>query len=91
MAKVDTASRKVGVRFSIDPEALAKLDALAEGSGTTRADLLRRIVDDFVEGGEEDSEYERLVDQGLLEATEEAFAEPGEDIPLAEVKARLGL
>ena len=91
MAKVDAASRKIGVRFNIDPEALARLDALAEETGTTRSDLLRRMVDDFVERGGEDTEYERLVDQGLLEATEEAFAEKGEDIPLAEVKARLGV
>jgi len=91
MAKVVAGSRRIGVRFNIDREALSKLDALAEESGTTRSDLLRRLVDNFVEREDEDSEYERLVDQGLLEATEEAFAEEGEDIPLAEVKARLGL
>ncbi|MBM3473308.1 MAG: ribbon-helix-helix protein, CopG family [Armatimonadetes bacterium] len=91
MAKVDTASRKIGVRFNIDPGVLAKLDALAEESGRTRSDLLRRMVDDFVERGGEDIEYERLVDQGLLEATEEAMAEGGRRMPLAEVRARYGL
>jgi hypothetical protein len=30
-------------------------------------------------------------DRGLIEATEEAFAEEGEDVPLADVRARLGL
>jgi excisionase family DNA binding protein len=37
------------------------------------------------------SDYEKIVDAGLLEATREAFAEEGPDVPLAEVKARLGL
>ena len=35
--------------------------------------------------------YEELVDQGLLEATREALAEGGDDVPLPEVKRRLGL
>lgn len=49
-----------------------------------KADLDRWLS----EGGDR---YEELVDQGLLEATEEALAEPGDDIPLEEVRARLGL
>jgi excisionase family DNA binding protein len=36
-------------------------------------------------------DYEKIVDQGLLEATREAFAEEGDDIPFAQVQVRYGL
>jgi len=48
----------------------------------------RQLLTWLEDGG---SRYEELVDQGLLEATEEAMAEGGRGIPLAEVKARYGL
>ena len=49
-----------------------------------RADLDQWLA----EGG---TRRERLEDEGLLMAREEALAEAGDSIPLAEVKARLGL
>jgi len=49
----------------------------------------RRQLVEWVEAGGPD--YEGMVDAGLLEATLEAFAEEGDDVPLEDVAARLGL
>jgi len=48
----------------------------------------RQLLQWLEQGG---NRYEELVDQGLLEATREALAEGGDDVPLPEVKRRLGL
>jgi excisionase family DNA binding protein len=47
----------------------------------------RRQLLEWIEAG--GRRYEELVDEGLRQATQDAFAEDGEDVPLAEVRARL--
>jgi excisionase family DNA binding protein len=49
----------------------------------------RADLDEWLANG--GTRREALEDEGLLMTREEALAEKGDDIPLAEVKARLGL
>jgi len=48
----------------------------------------RQLLQWLEQGG---NRYEELVDQGLLQATKDSLAEEGDDIPLDEVRKRLGL
>lgn len=55
----------------------------------TRSDVLRLCLLRGLEAIER--EYEAAVDEGLIEATEEAMAQGGKPIPWEQVKERLGL
>jgi len=101
MAKVhELERRRVGVNVSLDLGLLTRLDAAAKRAGASRSALLRRLLNEALTDAEaeeaalmteEGRRREELEDEGLLLAREEALAEEGEDIPLAPVKARLGL
>jgi hypothetical protein len=101
MAKVhELERRRVGVNVSLDLGLLTRLDAAAKRAGASRSALLRRLLNEALTDAEaeeaalmteEGRRREELEDEGLLLAREEALAEEGEDIPLAQVKARLGL
>ena len=92
MAKVQALERRrVSVNVCLDLGLLARLDAAAEQAGTSRSELLRRIVSHALEGRGPDAEA--LVDEGLAAAMDEAAADPAnrERIPWERVKGKLGL
>ena len=82
MANRPTArKRKIGVHVSLDLDALDQLDAAAERNGLTRSELIRRMIEDWIEG-EEEQHWAREEAQAALDE---------ERIPWKQAKAELGL
>ena len=92
MANVQAlARRRVTVNVCLDLSLLARLDAAAQRTGSSRSALLRRILEQGL--ADEEAESEALVDAGLALAMDEAAADPAnqERIPWDRVKGKLGL
>ncbi len=75
------AKRKLGVMVSLDQETLGKLDAAAAEVGLSRSRLLREMIDEMLERGDEK--------RWLAESAAAELAE--EDVAWEEVRQELGL
>ena len=82
-------SRAMLLRAEALQDIAAEAPELAILPSVTRSDVLRLAVLKGLEAIER--EYEARVDAGLVQASDEAMEEEGEDVPLTVVRARLGL
>ena len=76
-----TEERRMGIHLRLDRETVSQLDQAAAEAGTSRSELLRRLIADWVE----QRDWERWAE----EEAEAALAEPR--VSWEQAKAELGL